>query len=147
MLEGITYLAAVVENINWTLQPIFTCDATCNDVIMILIIPPPKLLTSFPPLAWRITSCSFCTLFQKCLKRNIKNKISNSILIANVIQSKSLRISCSAKCIHWKFRFYFQSGSLCFINVLTQKGHNFQGIRHAHFVPIRHSFQKSPQPP
>ena len=50
------------------------------------------------------------------------------------------------KCLS-KVKFLFMSGSLCFINVLTQKGHNFQGIRHAHFVPIRHSFQKSPQPP
>ena len=39
---------------HWHCDWIFSCDATCNDVIMILIIS--KLLTSFPPLAFWITS-------------------------------------------------------------------------------------------
>ena len=45
---------------HWHCDWIFSCDATCNDVIMILIIS--KLLTSFPPLAFQITSRS--TYFQ-----------------------------------------------------------------------------------
>ena len=39
---------------HWHCDWIFSCDATCNDVIMILIIS--KLLTSFPPLAFWIGS-------------------------------------------------------------------------------------------